>query len=99
MAKALILVLRHDPKNLDKRQLAFLEKLYPEGIELRRIDSENYIQHDQICYNLKPAAVILPMDKPIPQLAMEHGVPHIALGEEGVQELVGMTVEFKPFDP
>ncbi len=96
---ALALVLRKDPEDLSAEERASLETLYSEEVQYLRIDSADYKEHDEICQRLKPATVILPLDRPIPSLAMEHGHRHIALTPDGPLELLPLVPQFKPFVP
>lgn len=95
----LILVLRKNPEDLSFAEKRFIEDAYPEGVEYRRVDPTNYSEHDEFCRTLNPAMVILPMERPIPSLAMEHGYRHIAFTPDGPMELVSLHTQFKPFSP
>jgi hypothetical protein len=84
-------------QDLSDSQRALLTRQFPEGIEFRRIDSTNYLEHDELCKKLDPAAVILPKDRPIPVLAIEHGYPHLVFSSTELMELVRLQPELKPF--
>ena len=95
----LILLLRQDPEQLSPTEKECIALLYPEGVEYRRIDLADYLDHNRICQELHPVAVILPKEKPIPSLAMENGYRHITFSAQGPIELLPLRPEFKPFIP
>src|SRR5438105_1246839 len=96
--KILVLVLR---RQLDEAEAKALHEAYPgKELEFRTIHPQDYREHDAICQELNPAVVLLPKDRPIPSLAMEWGVPHVALLPNGqLSELLPLIPQFKPFVP
>ena len=100
MEPKLILILRRDPTDIDPGQMAQLRACFRPGQEFRfqRIDPVDFKEHAKICAELKPAAVILPLERPIPSLAMEQGIAHIAFLPDGtVGKLKPLTPEFELF--
>lgn len=95
---ALILILRRDPTDLSSEEKQAIEACYPDEIvEYRRADPVDYRNHYELCRALAPAAVILPAERPIPILAMEHGYRHVTVSSGKVMELLSIKTEFKPF--
>jgi hypothetical protein len=95
---ALILILRRDPRDLSTEEKQVIEACYPgETVEYQRIDPIDHRSHYELCRSLAPSAVILPAERPIPVLAMEHGYHHVAVISGRVMELVSINTEFKPF--
>ena len=98
--KVLVLVLRRE---LDPQEVVALQEKFPgKELELLTIHPEDFRQHAAICEgykDLKPI-VFLPRERPIPSLAMERGVPHVALLPNGqLSELLPLVPQFKPFEP
>ena len=98
----LVTILRRDLADLDPAEREGILAAFPDHeIEFRRTDPRDFREHFAQCEQLKPAAVILPRERPIPSLAMEHGYRHIAFipCEGQVRELEPMNPSFKPFIP
>lgn len=96
--KVVIAVLRRE---VSSEEIEAFEAAYP-GRELKfvRIDSRDYQEHAETCRRLKPDVVLLPLEKPIPSVAMDEGFRHVALRPgEGLRELLPLNPEFKPFEP
>jgi hypothetical protein len=96
--KVLVLVLRRE---LDEVEVTALRQKYPgKELEFKTIHPSDYREHATICEQMKPDVVLLPKDRPIPSLAMERGVPHVALLPNGeLSELLPFVPQFKPFVP
>ncbi len=100
MARYLILVLRRDPADLERLEVAELQRCFPKGsaFEWQRSDPKDYREHAEDCRRLKPAAVILPMERPIPSVAMEEGFAHVAFLPNGtVGKLEPLAPKFTNF--
>lgn len=96
---SLILLLRRDVADLTAEEKTAIQECYPDGVEYRRIDPANYLEHDEICKTFHPVAVLLPRERPIPSLAMEHGYRHITYTPQGLLELLPLQPKFEPFRP
>ena len=97
-----VILLRKDAADLTKRQKQILTQAYPDrSITFHRTDPADYQEHDLSCQELRPALVLLPLQRQIPSLAMEHGVVHVAFGpNDELLELVELPPPiFKPFTP
>lgn len=91
-----VILLRRDPNDLRPAERRALQERYGANVNLVRTDPADHLQHAQQCRELKPAAVLLPLEKPIPSTAMEEGVAHIAF----VPGTGGMRVgRLKPLVP
>ena len=98
--QVLILVLQLDPKDFSTKDVETIQKSFPgKKLNFRSIRPRDYREHAEICKRLKPAVVILSLDRPIPSLAMEHGVPHVKVTPNGLSRLVVLKPKFEPFEP
>lgn len=69
-------------------------------IVFRRTDPRDYKEHAAQCDELKPAFVLLPLERPIPSVAMEKGFQHVVIDPQGdLIELEPLAPKFKPFIP
>ena len=85
-----------------EEEVMIRSKLPGKEIEFQVVHSQDYLEHAETCRVLNPEEgdfVILPKDRPIPSLAIEQGVPHVALTKDGLMELLPLKPEFKPFVP
>lgn len=97
---ATVIILRRDPKDLTAEELAALNAKFPgRNVLLRRTDPRDYREHADICEQLKPDAVILPLDRPLPSLAMERGILHIAYVGDDFKKLRPLEPQFEEFGP
>src|ERR1700677_1630994 len=78
-----IIVLQRDPSSLTIRERTLLKAQYGADINLIRTDPVNYREHLANCERFEAAAVLLPLDKPIPSAAMEKGFPHVTVLSNG----------------
>ncbi len=99
MEKVVVVVLRRNPEELESSQLDALKACLPgKEVEFVRTDPQDYREHDERCRELNAVAVILPLERPIPSLAMERGVPHLVFLPDGqVGKLKPLVPEFEPF--
>ena len=96
---SLVLLLRRDPETLSDDEEATLRQAFGENVKLERIDPVDYLQHAAICRERQPDAVLLPLERPIPSLAMEEGFRHVVCGPSGqVMQLEPMQVKFSPLE-
>jgi hypothetical protein len=96
--KRMILILRRDEANLLPEEKTQLENAFPgDEIEFQRIDPTDCHEHDRMCDEYKANAVILPLERPIPEIAMKRGVVHLTLAGGKLQKLVSIKAEFSPF--
>ena len=87
-------------ESLDPQEIAQLQEKFPgKEFEYRSSHPRDYRDHAETCRQLKPDLVILPKDRPIPSVAMEEGFVHVAFTPKGVQQLLPLRPEFKPFEP
>lgn len=94
------MLLRKDPETLTQSERSLFQAVFPgDAIEYIRTDPSDYIDHATKCAELKPDAVLLPMERPIPSKAMEEGVPHVALSPNGLLELKPLVPSFQKFVP
>lgn len=98
MARTKIQILRKDPSDLPKEVIALLEQAFP-GAELIRTDPADCHEHMAATLAHGNAPALLPLDTPIPALAMKAGVPQLVLmeGPNGpvLKKLVGITPVFE----
>ena len=97
----LVTILRRDESDLisGEREL-IIAAFTGKKVIFRRTDPIDFQQHAEQCRQLKPAAVILPRERPIPALAMEEGFQHITVfAGRGVVELEPLVPQFKEFVP
>lgn len=101
MDPALIILLRRNEEGLSAQEIQMLQRAFPgREITFKRTDPRDYREHADQCDALKPAAVLLPLERPIPSLAMERGFPHMAFMPDGLMELQPLAEpSFKPFLP
>lgn len=98
--EALIIVLRRSVDDLLPQELEEIRSKFPDReVTFQTTLPQDYLEHADDCERLNPVAVVLPLDKPIPTLAMERGVPHIAFTPMGLMELESITPKFKEFVP
>ncbi len=96
--KRKILILRRDESDLLPEERKELGKAFPgDVLEFYRIDPADCHEHDRICRELNATTVILPRERPIPEIAMERGVVHLTLADGKLQKLTKINVEFSPF--
>ncbi|TSC73101.1 MAG: hypothetical protein G01um101438_124 [Parcubacteria group bacterium Gr01-1014_38] len=94
------MLLRRDAESLSDKEKQTLQEAFPgREIEYTRTDPRDYKEHAAQCEEFKPAAVLLPLERPIPSLAMEKGVPHVAITPNGLMELQPLVPSFKAFIP
>lgn len=101
MEEVTIILLRRDPETLSLQEVDALRACFSgKKLNIVRTDPRDYMEHDEQCRKLGPAAVILPMEKPIPSAAMERGVPHIAwLPTNTFGRLKPLVPDFDKFCP
>lgn len=99
--QVLITILRRDEADLTPEEReAILAAFQGKKIVFKRTDPKDFLEHAEQCRQLKPTAVVLPRERPIPAVAMEEGFQHITvLPNQGVVELEPLTPKFKPFLP
>lgn len=92
-----VIVLRRE---LPEEKIGALRKLYPgKELDIQLTNPADFQEHDNDCTKLNADVVVLP-ERPIPATAMERGIPHVAITEDGqVWELLPLKPEFKPFAP
>jgi hypothetical protein len=98
MSKKIVVgVLRRQVSDAEKQEL---EKHFPGcELEFHRMDSCDYHEHANNCRELKPDLVLLPLERPIPSVAMEEGFKHVALiPGQGLKELKPLHPDFKDFN-
>jgi hypothetical protein len=98
MSKKIVVgVLRRQVSDAEKQEL---EKHFPGcELEFHRLDSCDYHEHAKNCRELKPDLVLLPLERPIPSVAMEEGFRHVALiPGQGLKELKPLHPDFKDFN-
>lgn len=95
----LVVLLRRD--ELTPTELRLLQTKYPgKVLEFHRTDPRDALEHVRDCERIKPDVVFLPLEKPLPSLAMEAGFPHVAVTWEGLlRELCPLEPRFKFFEP
>ncbi len=98
MCHARIILLRRNPDSLTPEEIAMLKATFP-GRELSffRTDPQDYKEHLLNCEAIQPEVVILPLERPIPSLAMEQGYAHVVITPNGLSELLPLQPQFKPF--
>src|SRR5258708_66901 len=72
------------------------------AMEYLESHSPNYLEHAAACEReLDPATdiVLLPKDRPVPEVAMQKGYRHVTLTPSGLKMLVGLIPEFVDFTP
>lgn len=88
---------------LSPEEEAMIRKNFPgKEIEFRVVQSRDYLEHAKTCEELNHKEgdfVVLPKDRPIPSLAMEQGIPHVIITQNGLMELLPLEPKFKPFEP
>lgn len=100
LSPALVVVLRRDATSLTPEEIALIREKFPDQeVDFRRTDPRDYKEHAAQCDELQPAMVLLPLERPIPSLAMEKGFPHVAITADGIMELLPLVPTFKPFEP
>lgn len=93
-----VVILRRD--TLDANELeALLRKCPKRRFQFIRTDPADYKEHDELCIKLRADFVFLPREHPIPTDAMKRGVPHLSLTPNGLEELIALVPQFKPFEP
>lgn len=96
----LVLLLRRDENTLSREEHSAFEQAFPgKEITFHRTDPIDFVEHALICDELRPVAVLLPRERPIPSRAMEHGFQHVTVTPAGLQELLPLVPQFKPFVP
>ncbi len=96
----LINVLRRSKAQLDSEELRVITAAFDnQPLEFVRRDPADYIIHDQECQATKPVVVILPKDRPIPTLAMEHGFVHCAVINGKLMRLVKLEPVWEEYVP
>lgn len=96
--KVIIGVLRREISQEEKE--AFQAAFPGCELEFHQLDSTDYLDHAKKCRELPTRYVFLPLDRPIPSLAMEEGVQHVAfIPGQGLMELLPLNPEFKDFVP
>lgn len=99
-SEVVVAILRRDEKDLEPAEkVGVQQKFSGRKVRFVRIDPRDCFECREICRDLKPTAVILPKDRPIPALAMEDGVPFIEVTTGTPRQLMPMKVEFCEFDP
>ena len=98
MAK--IMLLRRDESSLGKDEIEAFKAAFPgQDLTFVRLDPRDYVEHAHNCRRERPDAILLPLERPIPALAMTEGFRHVAIREGGVVfELQSLTPEFRPFE-
>jgi len=97
--KARVILLRRD--KLSSSEEKMLQKVFADQeLEYHRTDPVDYKEHLRDCERIKPVAVVLPLEKPIPSAAMEKGFCHILI-EEGkdIVQLESIIPRFTIFAP
>lgn len=96
----LVVILRRDEKDLKPEEIVAIRNAFPgKEVKFRRTDPRDYREHAAQCEEFGPAAVILPLERPIPSLAMEKGFQHVVFTPNGLMELEPLVPTFKPFQP
>lgn len=82
-----------------RAELKELERLFPDcEFVFHRLDPKDYHEHAMLCEELKLDLVLLPLERPIPSVAMEEGFAHVALVPgKGLMELLPLRPKFKKF--
>jgi hypothetical protein len=95
----LVTILRRNEEELTTEEREALVAAFPgKEVIFRRTDPRDFMEHAKECRELKPAAVILPRERPIPSLAMEEGFAHVTyLPNQGLVELEPLVPAFKSF--
>lgn len=101
MAKVLVTILRREESELTSEERdGILAAFQGKEVVFKRTDPKDFLEHAEQCRELKPHAVILPRERPIPAVAMEEGFQHVTvLPDQGVVELEPLVPKFKPFQP
>lgn len=96
----LVLILRRDEGDLIQIEKSKLkEKFGDRPIHFQRTDPADYMEHADNCRRLKPDAVLLPLDLPIPHQAMREGIQHIALVRGIYKKLRSFEPVYEDFNP
>lgn len=96
----LVILLRRDASSLTPEEIALIREKFPgREIDFRRTDPRDYREHAAQCDELKPEMVLLPLERPIPSLAMEKGFQHVAITPNGLMELLPLEPKFRLFEP
>jgi hypothetical protein len=99
-SQVLVVLLRRDEDTLSTSERSAIEQAFTgKQVRFQRTDPRDYKEHAEQCRELQPAAVVLPLERPIPSVAMEEGFQHIVVTPAGLQELLPLKAEFKPFEP
>lgn len=98
--QVLVIILRRDESQLSQEEVAAIKAKFPgKQVVFKRTDPRDYKEHAAQCEELQPTVVILPLERPIPSVAMEKGFQHIAFTPQGLLELDPLVPKFKPFVP
>jgi hypothetical protein len=100
--EVIVAILRRDVTDLEPAEKVGIQQKFPgRKVVFKRIDPKDYIECDRMCQELGPslAAVILPLDRPIPALAMQRGVPFVVITKGDVRRLKPLNPEFEEFVP
>ena len=96
-----VIIMRRDEDELlieEKDNLGKALGVDPEEISFVRSDARDFQEHDEHCEVIRPVVVLLPRERPIPSLAMEHGHRHITFGPDGkLYELKAINPVLEPF--
>jgi hypothetical protein len=91
-----VLLLRRNPEDLSELETSALKAQFGPDVNFVRTDPTDYKEHLEDCQNIRPAAVLLPKEKPIPSDAMEAGFPHIVVFPDGkLAQLEPLIPSFK----
>ena len=98
METKIVMILRRSENDLTPEEKAAFEQSFP-GCKIEYVSSNpvDCYEHEKNCKEIKPDAVLLPKDKPIPVLAMEQGFAHVTLTPGGLLQLKKITPDFAPF--
>lgn len=95
-----IQILRRDPEKLTSEEDSLLREKLGQDAELIRTDPTDCNHHMELTKFHGMAAALLPAEQPIPQIAMEAGVPQLVMlrdenGKLILKKLVGLKPIFE----
>ena len=95
-----VILLRRYVDNLTSSELDLFRAAFPgEEIKFKRTDPHTFIDHLADCERIKPDAIMLPIERPIPSAAMEKGFRHVTVIDGKLVQLQKINTEFVPFTP
>ena len=99
MNRIKVLILRRAESELTVGERAALTAAFPDQkFEFVTTNPRDYEEHAVDCARLEPRVVLLPRERPLPSLAMEHGFVHVTVGPDGyLHKLLPLIPKFEHF--